>query len=107
MASNRDAFDCKNWKWGKHCDASNPASSEIFEIRLPGYDVKQSTCFLPETDKEPLFWLKLYGNYKDGHLLNSGGISNQPAPYMEAMRFIKWLVTQESESQQKTGRGQQ
>lgn len=107
MASNKDAFDCANCKWGKHCDASNPASSEIFEIRLPGYNIKQKTCFLPEYDVDSSLWLRLYGNYKDGHLLNAGGISNQPAPYLEAMRLITWLVMQESESQRKTGRAQQ
>lgn len=95
--SNPDSFDCSTCKWGKFCDSSNPAPSEIFEIKVRGYDVKQKTCFLPEVDRDAVHWLKLYGNYKDGYLLNSGGISSQPAPYLEAMRFIKWLTTQESQ----------
>lgn len=95
--ANPDAFECKKCRWGKHCDSKNPAASDIFEIRLPGYHIKQNTCFLPEYDSDSAHWLKLYSSYKDGHLLKSGGISDQPAPYIEAMRFIKWLQMQGSE----------
>lgn len=95
--ANGDAFDCKTCRWGRHCDKNNPAPSDIFEIRLKGYNIRQNTCFLPEVDRDASFWLKLYSNYLDGHLINDGGISSQPATYMEAMRFIKWLTMQTSE----------
>lgn len=31
---------------------------------------------------------KLYGHYKAGHLLRSGGIEDQPFVYVEAMRIM-------------------
>lgn len=37
-------------------------------------------------------WLTLYSHYKDGHLYRSGGVAEQPAIYLEAMRVIQYAV---------------
>ena len=95
MTKNRDSFDCNTCRWGRHCDKSNPAGSDIFEIKLDGENIKQNTCFLPEVDKESLFYIRLHSSYSDGHLFKSGGIADQPAHYMQAMRLINWLKMQE------------
>ena len=38
--------------------------------------------------------LSLFGHYKAGHLMNAGGISDQPALYMDAMRVIDGAIAQ-------------
>jgi hypothetical protein len=37
-------------------------------------------------------WLTLYAHYKDGHLFQVGGIAEQPAIFLEAMRIIGFAV---------------
>ena len=95
MNKNLDSFNCAKCRWGRHCNKSNPAPYEIFEIKLDGLNIKQNTCFLPEVDNDSLFLLKMHSHYIDGHLMNQGGVANQGAYYLQAMRFIGWLKTQE------------
>ena len=52
-------------------------------------------CFLTDLDNDSMYWLKMYSHYSAGHLLNSGGIADQPAVYLQSMRLIAWLQTQE------------
>jgi len=95
VASNPDDFDCNKCRWGRHCDKDNPAPNDIFEIKVPGYEIRQNTCFLTEYDRDSDFWLRQFSAYNSGFLLKKGGAGDQPAPYMQAMRLIKWLGTQE------------
>jgi hypothetical protein len=37
-------------------------------------------------------WIALYAHYQDGHLLEAGGIYQQPTIYLEAMRCIQFAI---------------
>jgi hypothetical protein len=37
-------------------------------------------------------WLALYSHYENGHLFTDGGISHQPALYLEAMTMIRFIL---------------
>jgi hypothetical protein len=37
-------------------------------------------------------WIELYGHYTAGHLYQAGGVSDQPAIYMQVMRLIDGVV---------------
>lgn len=37
-------------------------------------------------------WMDLYGHYQAGHLYRAGGVSAQPALYMQVMRLIDGVV---------------
>jgi hypothetical protein len=37
-------------------------------------------------------WLDLYSHYAAGHLYEAGGVSDQPAIYMQVMRLIQGAV---------------
>ena len=49
-------------------------------------------CPRRETSEDSRGWIALYAHYKDGHLLQSGGLFNQPAIYLEAMRTVQFAV---------------
>ncbi len=40
-------------------------------------------------DPEAVAWIPLFRHYRDGHLYRAGGISNQPALYLAAMRLMQ------------------
>lgn len=39
-------------------------------------------------------WLALYAHYAKGHLLRAGGVEDQPAIYLQAMRVIASAVSE-------------
>lgn len=43
------------------------------------------------------FLLELYQHYKSGHLLQAGGIADQPALYFESMTIIQGEVNRNRE----------
>jgi hypothetical protein len=46
------------------------------------------TCPRGSVSGESTQWLELFHHYKAGHLLRDGGIADQPARYVAAMRLI-------------------
>jgi hypothetical protein len=53
------------------------------------------TCPRRLTDSDSKEWIGLYRHYKAGHLLNAGGIADQPAAYFEAMNLISSWITKD------------
>lgn len=53
---------------------------------------KSRICPRRLTTPESRRWLELFQHYQAGFLADSGGILDQPAKYMEAMRFISGVV---------------
>ena len=85
MAANRSKFDCQHCIWGRHCDASNPAAFDKWAI--PGV-IESRTCLLPMITPFSWFMIELYGHYQNRLLPFSGGVLEQPAIYVEAMRTL-------------------
>jgi hypothetical protein len=44
------------------------------------------------TDEPAKAWIGLYNHYQAGHLYRAGGLREQPAIYMQIMRFIDGAV---------------
>lgn len=53
---------------------------------------KSRTCPRRLVTAESEMWLSLYPHYRAGHLYRDGGVSQQPALYLEAMRHIDYEV---------------
>jgi hypothetical protein len=49
-------------------------------------------CPRRQTDDDARAWLPLYMHYQAGHLFSAGGVSDQPALYLAAMRLIDGAV---------------
>jgi hypothetical protein len=49
-------------------------------------------CPRRQTDDAARSWLTLYQHYQAGHLFAAGGIADQPALYLAAMRLIDGAV---------------
>jgi len=67
------------------------------------------SCSANLIQSDHYLYLQLYALYKDGFLLHEGGISDQPARYIQAMRIIDSEVNRvqrrEMEKKQKKNRG--
>jgi hypothetical protein len=53
---------------------------------------KSRFCPRQQTTDESHNWLRLYTLYKAGHLLEAGGLLDQPAIYVNTMATIESLV---------------
>ena len=51
-------------------------------------ETRSTTCPWPQVTPCARMLVELYEHYKNGFLLEAGGIIDQPAWYTEAMRFI-------------------
>lgn len=59
-----------------------------------GEEFKSRICPRRLITQESSDWLRLFALYKAGHLLEAGGVIDQPAVYLHAMTLIGVLVTQ-------------
>ena len=75
------------------CDCVNGVSPIPDKWEIPGV-LKTSVC---PRKSLPSDWVELMGlfrHYRNGFLWADGGVSNQPALYMDAMRLIdQWVNT--------------
>ena len=55
---------------------------------------KSRRCPRTLITKESQAWLDLYSHYVKGHLYRAGGVEDQPALYLEAMRIIAGYVAE-------------
>jgi len=69
----------------------------VFPDGQGGYVLATRSCPRRMVSDESLFLLSLYRHYKAGHLYESGGVSNQPAKYLEAMQLIEVAVNEHRE----------
>lgn len=95
VAAESERFNCAKCPWGanargKHCDESNPADFAKFVIEIGGRPFMASTsCFLPKITPASRALLRLHMHYRNGLLAQAGGISDQPALYVEAMELLE------------------
>lgn len=47
--------------------------------------------------QESLYLIKLHEHYQSGHLYVSGGIADQPALYLDAMRHINQIANEQDD----------
>ncbi len=85
MAAKPDMFNCHTCtpskKKGLGCDgnAESPIAIDGIEYKTcPGRIITPFTWYL----------IRLYGHYKNGYMLFSGGVIDQPQKYMQAMELI-------------------
>jgi len=76
-----------------------PCSSKfdhtVFRISLLGENIELNTCPANIVNfSEVSTWLSLYAMYKSGFLWGEGGIKDQPAAYIHAMRLIDAAVNE-------------
>lgn len=84
-------FDCKTCA-ARHCDEHGELPGSIGPAPMPRYEIdgviQSNTCFLPMVSQFSRECLRLYGHYKNGLLIESGGLYDQPNVYIEAMGLI-------------------
>ncbi|MEM7422031.1 MAG: hypothetical protein AAF364_20310, partial [Pseudomonadota bacterium] len=95
VAKKRDAFNCDNCTWGRHCDETNPAPYDKWDLKIDGKIESTRICPLGQVTPQSNNLLNLYGFYKQGQLCLSGGVLEQPHKYLEAMRIIDNQVNSE------------
>ena len=61
---------------------------------IPGV-IESDVCLLPMVSSDSVDFINLYSHYKNRILFQAGGISDQPAPYMEAMQLIHSIGSKE------------
>ena len=67
----------------------------VFRISLLDEESELNTCPANVVDlQEVTTWLSLYSMYKAGFLWREGGIRDQPAAYVHAMKIIDAAVNQ-------------
>jgi len=95
VARNRENFDCNTCK-RKHCDETGGTPGSIGPAGFPLYSIhnviESRVCLLPMITPWSRQMLQLYEHYKAGHLVVSGGVLEQPAVYLAAMRTISAAV---------------
>lgn len=87
--------ECYNKGWCSHpCDPT-PCGSELSIAQIFSYGPKWNqrkielkTCPANIVQQEHFQYLQLYAMYKDGFLPIGGGIAEQSAKYVQAMRVI-------------------
>ena len=65
--------------------SQGPAKFDRWEIKGV---ISSNVCFLPMITPFSQACLELYRHYKNGHLLNAGGLNKQPRIYLQAMGVI-------------------
>lgn len=56
-------------------------------------------CPRRQLDGDEWNWISLFAHYRAGHLYRSGGIADQPAIYLRAMRLIESVANAPKELQ--------
>lgn len=91
MYSNKKEFNCSTCNH-RHCDKNNPAPYEKWAVEgvldEPAGVFRSNTCLLPMISDRTHQLIKLHKHYKNGFLINKGGISEQPALYLDAMELL-------------------
>lgn len=95
MSRQAKDYNCENCHH-RHCDekgelpgSNGPAPFLMFE--LEGV-IESRVCLLPMVTPWARQMLALYDHYKNNHLAIAGGVLDQPAGYLEAMRVIDGAV---------------
>lgn len=94
-------FDCEHCRWGKHCDESNPASTDIFIINETATDkkgnksagrvvLKQNTCFKSERNQATDQWYELFVQWRENVMPISVGYLELPNYFIEVMKVHKY-----------------
>lgn len=58
---------------------------------------KSRVCPRRFVTDDSVAWFQLWNHYRDGHLAFAGGVLDQPALFMDAMRFISATWKQANE----------
>ena len=93
------AFNCTYCKWGRHCDASNPAPRKQWRIAYRGEIVAElDICPKPMLTADSETMLQVYPHWQAGRLPMVGGFLDQPHAYMKAMELIDTVVAADREA---------
>lgn len=91
MYQNIDKFNCDECSH-HHCDESGVMPGSNGAAGFPKWYIKEigefNTCLLPMVSDESLFYIRMYKHYKNGILIKSGGLLEQPHCYLKAMELI-------------------
>jgi len=85
-------FNCDHCKWGRHCDDTNPAPIEQWEIKNIMFS---NVCLKPMVTDGSMFMISLYKHYQNRILPFAGGILDQPNIYVQCMNIIESLMKNE------------
>ena len=96
ISENRQKFDCQQCSCHHYCgedkelfpQSKGSASFDLFEIKRAGLSIKLNSCLVPMVTRRTNYFLQMYGDYKRGNLLGSGGVNDQPNLYVQTMRFL-------------------
>ena len=80
-------------KWA-NCGSCGCIDGQAAYERWQLGDWKSSRCPRRAVSPESRFWLDLYSHYAKGHLYASGGVSDQPAVYLDVMALISSYVSE-------------
>ena len=97
---NRGSFSCEHCKWGRYCDASNPAPTSQWQIKIKGQVlVSSNICLLPLSDGHDLkVMIRSHGHYTNHDKLPfKGGVLDQPHVMMEAIELIDYVVNADAD----------
>ena len=75
-------------------------NGDVIEPNLRG-EYRTKWCAANIVDPLHFIYLKLYSAYKEGYLLNEGGLSDQPAIVIEAINIIEGEVSRITERKRK------
>lgn len=81
-------FDCDRCR-ERHCTPATAAPFPLWEIDGVG---PMTVCPKPQITPQSDRYLSLYRHYRNGILAVSGGLLDQPNPYLESMEQIDALV---------------
>lgn len=95
MRDNAADFDCKKCVHNHHCDedgawpkSNGPSPFPIIELDRNGYHLESRVCLLSLLTDRTKEFFKLHKHYQQGHLLQPGGLYEQPNVYLRAMEII-------------------
>ncbi|TKB53306.1 hypothetical protein [Ferrimonas aestuarii] len=91
MARNPKQFDCDRCPH-RHCSEEKAAQFDVWVITLGGFEHRMRVCPKPQITAATQQLLSLFGDYRQGYLLNAGGLNEQPFRYLQAMRLIDSTV---------------
>ena len=80
-------FDCSTCQH-RHCDDSNPAGFDLYQVKYPGGEITTRTCLLRMITDDSRFFMKLHVHYSSGFLAYSGNLLEQPNRYLRAIEII-------------------
>lgn len=66
----------------------------IFPDGSGGFTSETRSCPRRMVNADSIYLWSLFLHYRAGHLLEAGGIADQPAAYLKAMQFIESALTE-------------